>query len=142
MRKQEFDVAYWLFQGENNLNMVQNSNPDENPIPNDEFTSTDIEIIISRIEEAQVDITANYPDWRDVGFGLATEYGENGRDNYHRISQFYSGYNQAECNKQFNACLKSKGNGVTMKTFYHLAKLAGIDINNQKSSAGKCYAIN
>ena len=85
-------------------------------------------MIFSRLEAAQIDITANYSDWRDIGFALAAEFGEAGRDYYHRISRFYSGYSLTDCNKQYDSCLKAKGHGVTLKTFFHLAKQAGINI--------------
>ena len=89
----------------------------------------EIETIISRIESNQIDITANYADWRDIGFAFADEFAETGRDYYHRISRFYPKYSASECDKQFDNCLKAKGNGVTLKTFFHLAKTAGIDIS-------------
>lgn len=95
----------------------------------------DLETIISRIEAAQTDITANYADWRDIGFALADELGEAGRDYYHRISRFYSSYSPTDCNKQYDNCLKAKGHGVTLKTFFHLAKQAGINISLSNPSA-------
>ena len=98
----------------------------------------DIETIISRLESSQTDITANYSDWRDIGFAFADEFGESGRDYYHRISRFYSGYSPTDCTKQFDNCLKAKGHGVTMKTFFHLAKQARIDISPARSDV-TCY---
>ena len=104
----------------------------DGPINNDRHDNNDVEIIISRIEAAQTDITASYADWRDIGFALADEFGESGRDYYHRVSRFYSGYSLTDCNKQFDSCLKatpsSRGHGITIKTFFHLAKQAGIDV--------------
>jgi len=67
----------------------------------------DTELIISRIEAAHTDITANYSDWRDIGFALADEFGEMGRDYYHRISRFYPSYSSTDCNKQYDQCLKA-----------------------------------
>ena len=89
---------------------------------------TDIETVTARIEAAAVDIAPNYADWRDLGFALADALGESGRNYYHRLSRFYAGYNQTETDKQFNNCLKAHGHGVTIKTLYHLAKSAGIEI--------------
>jgi broad specificity phosphatase PhoE len=75
------------------------------------------------------DIAPNYPDWRDLGFALADALGESGRTYYHRLSRFYSGYTEKETDKQYNKCLKAHGHGVTIKTLYHLAKAANIDIS-------------
>lgn len=101
----------------------------------------DFDRIISRLEAAQTDITANYSDWRDIGFAFADELGEAGRDYYHRISRFYSGYSPTDCNKQYDNCLKAKGHGVTLKTFFHLAKQAGINISCTDTTNRVCDVI-
>lgn len=92
------------------------------------FCDNDIETIINRIESSALDIAPNYADWRDLGFALADALGESGRNYYHRLSRFYPSYSQSETDKQYSACLASHGHGVTIKTLYHLAKSAGIDI--------------
>jgi hypothetical protein len=89
---------------------------------------TDIEAVTARIEAVAVDIAPNYADWRDLGFALADALGESGRTYYHRLSRFYASYSQIETDKQFNNCLKAHGHGITVKTLYHLAKQAGIEI--------------
>ena len=104
--------------------------------------SDDLETIISRLESSQTDITANYSDWRDIGFAFADEFGEAGRNYFHRISRFYSGYSPADCNKQYDSCLKAKGHGVTLKTFFHLAKQAGIDISPTRRDTACCVSQN
>tara|TARA_R110002049_G_scaffold309292_1_gene520339 strand:+ start:3736 stop:5475 length:1740 start_codon:yes stop_codon:yes gene_type:complete len=86
----------------------------------------DIESYIKAIEQAGTDITGNYATWRDLGFALAEEYGEIGRDYFHRISKAYVGYESKECDEQFSKCLKAKGHGIGIATFYHHAHQAGI----------------
>ena len=93
---------------------------------------SDIETITQRIESTSVDIAPNYADWRDLGFALADELGESGRSYYHRLSRFYQDYNSTESDKQFDACLKAHGHGVSIKTFYHLAKAAGVNVGIPK----------
>ena len=95
--------------------------------------ASDIETITARVEAVAVDIAPNYADWRDLGFALADALGESGRNYYHRLSRFYSGYTETETNKQFDNCLKAKGHGVTIKTLYHLAKSSSINIAIPKS---------
>ncbi|MDD2214970.1 MAG: DUF3987 domain-containing protein [Bacteroidales bacterium] len=90
--------------------------------------ASDLELVVTRIESASIDIAPNYADWRDLGFALADALGESGRNYYHRLSRFYPSYSQSETDKQYSACLASHGHGVTIKTLYHLAKSAGIDI--------------
>jgi len=92
----------------------------------------DIKTITQRIESSGADIAPNYADWRDLGFALADELGESGRSYYHRLSRFYQDYNSMETDKQFDACLKAHGHGVSIKTFYHLAKTAGVNVGIPK----------
>lgn len=88
----------------------------------------EVEEIISRIEANSIDIATAYSDWRDIGFAFASEFGEQGRDYFHRISRYYTDYSINECDKQYDKCLKANGSGVTLKTFFHKAKSAGVNI--------------
>jgi len=88
-----------------------------------------IESYITAIEQAGIDITGNYATWRDLGFALAEEYGETGRDYFHRISKNYAGYDTKECDEQFNKCLNAKGHGITIATFYHHVHQVGISLS-------------
>lgn len=94
----------------------------------------DIESYISAIEQSGLDITGNYATWRDLGFALAEEYGETGRDYFHRISKNYAGYDSKECDEQFNKCLNAKGHGITIATFYHYAHQSGIKPTKQQNN--------
>lgn len=91
----------------------------------------EVEIVTSRIELTGMDIAPTYNDWRDLGFALAQGLGEEGRAFYHRLSRFYSSYQPAETEKQYTACLRSGGRGITVNTFFHLARQAGVDINTR-----------
>lgn len=95
--------------------------------------ANNIESYITAIEQQSIDITSGYANWRDLGFAFAEEYGETGRDYFHRISKYNTTYNAQECDEQFNKCLKAKGTGITIATFYYLAKEAGIIINNKET---------
>ena len=94
--------------------------------------NSDIESYITAIEQSGIDITGNYATWRDLGFALAEEYGESGRDYFHRISKNYAGYNTKECDEQFNKCLNAKGHGISIATFYHHAHQIGIRLPKSK----------
>ena len=96
-----------------------------------------IELVVSRIEASHTDITGSYADWLNLGFALADELGEGGRDFYHRISRFYPKYSYTDCNYQFDQCLKAKGHGITIKTLFHLAKQAGIEIGKREDGKGR-----
>lgn len=91
----------------------------------------DIDIVVSRIT---TDIAPNYNDWLALGFALASELGESGRTYYHHLSSFYVNYKIDETDRQYTNCLRSRGQGVTIKTFFQLAKNAGININTRKEN--------
>lgn len=130
--KKKFDIDYWL--NKNQAAKEPTKSPPHQQIQNNQdndveiLALSDVEVIVKRIEESHTDITANYPDWRDIGFAFSNEFGESGRDYFHRVSQFHSDYSHSVCNKQYNKCLKAKGHGVTIKTFFHLAQQAGISL--------------
>ena len=86
----------------------------------------EIEQLVCSIESSSTDIAPDYTSWRDMAFALADALGEGGRSYFHRLSRFYPGYSEKEADKQFTACLKSKGFGITIKTLFHLSKQAGI----------------
>ncbi len=89
---------------------------------------SDVIQLIEQIELNRTDITSSYEEWRNIGFALADEFGENGRDLYYRISQFHANYTQSECDKQFDNCIKSNGTGVNISTLFYLVKNAGIEL--------------
>lgn len=89
---------------------------------------TQVRCLTETITSRGIDITEGYTKWLNLGFALADGLGEVGRLYYHDLSRMNSGYNTADCDKQYNACLRSHGQGVTIKSFFQMAKDAGIDI--------------
>jgi len=93
-------------------------------------TSSKFEKVLAKIDQ---DITGNYHQWRDVGFAIASEFGEGGRDYFHHISSFSAQYDIKTCDKQYNYCCRShSGNSIRIGTFYYYAKQSGIDITDQE----------
>lgn len=128
MERKTFNPQEWM--GNPSQQQI-NTEPKENtPQPN----LSDVELIIQQIEANQIDIANAYSDWRNIGFAFADEFGESGREYFHRISRFYSDYSAPECDRQFDNCLKAKGQGVSLKTFFYHAKQAGIAIKKEKQN--------
>ncbi len=86
------------------------------------------EAVVERIEAAQVDIAPDYNQWLSLGFALSDYLGEDGREYFHRLSRFNQKYDERDTDKQYDNCLKGRKEGITIGTFYYLAKKAGIDI--------------
>uniref|UniRef100_UPI004048898E DUF3987 domain-containing protein n=1 Tax=Algoriphagus sp. TaxID=1872435 RepID=UPI004048898E len=94
------------------------------PVNND--TTSHVEELIQQIESRRIDLTTTYTDWIRVGFALAHEFGEQGREYFHRVSQMHSKYSREECDRQYTNCLKSNGSGVGIGTFFQMCKDEGI----------------
>lgn len=82
-------------------------------------TDSRVEELIEKIEYLQLDITRHYRDWFAIGRSLASEFGEAGRNYFHRISYFYSNYSENECDKQFDKCLQNCSQTSIRTFFYH-----------------------
>src|SRR5574344_1134947 len=128
MSKKTFNPTDWQPTIQNSTQHVE---------PSHVAANDDLELIVKRIESSATDLAPNYADWRDLGFALADALGESGRNYFHRLSRFYPSYSQSETDKQYSACLASHGHGVTVKTLYHLAKSAGINVGIPKVKESK-----
>ncbi|WP_062056013.1 DUF3987 domain-containing protein [Aquimarina longa] len=91
-----------------------------------------VQQVIVKLEASAIDITANYEDWVKVGFAFASAFGQQGATLFHRVSKFYQGYEYKKCQYQYEQCLKNKRTGVTLGTFFHFTKLAGIQLKKKK----------
>ena len=90
----------------------------------------DVERIVSQIERQGIDIAPSYEEWVKLGFALADGLGENGREHFLRLSAIHAGCTREAADEQYSKCLHSKNSGITISTFFHLAKQAGISISN------------
>ena len=87
-----------------------------------------VEIVTQRIEAEHIDITGDYNDWVHAMFALISLFGEEARSYVQRISRFYPGYDPAKTDDQFDQCLKSTGSGITIKTFFQIARDHGVSV--------------
>ena len=133
--KKEFNPLEWKDKKDNSLSHGGSSEPPiSSPIPAHSPYLThktysveeEIEQLVTAVESSMIDIAPSYSDWLDMAFALSDALGEGGRSYFHRLSRFYPSYDEREADKQFTACLRSKGSGITIKTLFHLAKQAGI----------------
>lgn len=97
--------------------------------------------IIEEIEKKGIDITQNYQDWVKIIYSLISIFGLECKEYVHRVSSFYHGYSYLDTENQIEACLKSKGDGVTGKTFFHFAKQNGFSIKQVNKEVGQVSQI-
>lgn len=121
-----FDVVKWTPPQEQRQPIREDNRPLRETMGLHTGTLSDYEralIAVEDIESSGIDITQDYSDWRDIGFALGT-LGEAGRELFHRVSQFYSGYNREKTDSQFD---RSMGSGsIKLETLFQRARNAGV----------------
>lgn len=93
-----------------------------------------VEALIAQLKSSHTDITAGYNEWLKVGFAIASEYGESGRRYFHDICSIYSGYDQTECDKKYDECLKTDNGRTSISTIFYLAEQQGVKLPHQEKS--------
>jgi len=87
-----------------------------------------VEYVIRQIEMKQTDIAPGYSDWVNVCFALCDAFGAAGEGYFLRLSNPHKGCKQSDAKKQYAKCMRAGGHGVSIGTFFHFAKKAGLDI--------------
>jgi predicted P-loop ATPase len=100
------------------------------------FVQDEFERVIGEMANANVSCVEDYRDWRDIGFGLADQFGEAGRSYFHSLSSASSKYQPEMCDRQYTHCLRGNGKSgskITIATIYWYAKQAGIQTVGDKT---------
>ena len=127
MAKKKFNPGDFLNK-EKTTNPAPQQASSANFIPTNDLAA-DIQSLVEQVEASAIDITAGYECWRDIGFALVEALGEDGRDFFHRLSRFNASYDPAEADKQYTACLRSRGSGITPRSLFHIAQQHGITVH-------------
>ena len=98
---------------------------------------TEVQQVVQALTRRGIDITVGYANWRNLAFALADGLGESGRSYFHELSRLNADYNYTECDKQYTACLHGRGSGITIKTFFAMAKEGGVDLSEVFASFAK-----
>ncbi|UKK73080.1 DUF3987 domain-containing protein [Segatella bryantii] len=102
----------------------------------------EIQDVTRQLVDRGIDITAGYNNWLKLGFALADGLGEDGREIYHQLSQLNDEYDTAECDRQYTHCLHGRGQGITVNTFFQMAKEAGIDLSQVAREQMRTHQVN
>lgn len=94
----------------------------ELPVKDYLIVPSDFEKVILELQERKIDVTEDYEDWCRLGFGLATSFGEDGREYFHQISLINDNYDGDECDEKYNNFLETKSGTLTICWFYDLLK--------------------
>jgi len=96
---------------------------------NNKISSTNkgIKELIYHIEKNNIDITANYNTWIQIGLALCTHFGQEGLQYFHCISKHYPKYSEIETTIKYQSLLKSNRHRYSIGTLIHYCLLHGID---------------
>jgi len=98
------------------------------------YDKGDFTQILDQVVSRRLNLCENYHEWLRMAFAFVHQFGEAGRDYFHIVSQYSSKYDSNTCDKQYNACLKHKGNNhTTISTFYYYCKQAGIQLYTERT---------
>lgn len=134
MRIISYDTEIYINEGAKKFTLYPEKKPTAlTKLPKTIFVRSDFDDIINQITSRHIDIVPNYPQWLDCCFALTEQFGEGGRHYFHLISRIGAKYKPDKCDKQFDACLRHKGSGITIGTFYWYCKNSGIEIMSDKT---------
>jgi hypothetical protein len=104
-------------------------------VVNTVLTGNEFDELIDRICRCGYDLTEGaYSNYLSIGFALASEFGEQGREHFHAVAAQNAKYDHKKADRQFSYCLRDTGQSkVTIGTFYHLAKQAGVELKSQQA---------
>lgn len=100
------------------------------------FVQDEFDRVVNEMVAAGVSCVEDYRDWRDIGFGLADQFGEAGRPYFHSLSSVSAKYEPSICDRQYTHCLRGNGKSgakITIATIYWYAKQAGIKTIGEKT---------
>jgi hypothetical protein len=88
---------------------------------NEKKTHSKVMRVVHKLNNSSTDITKNYQQWLEIGCALANEFGEEGRDIFHLVSQNHPAYSSDACDSLFTNCLEGRYN-YGIGTFFYWAE--------------------
>lgn len=126
----KFDPKKYL-SSENQKEKVQNSQGAIPALKIDDYEK--VKEVVLLLESTGIDITGNYGNWIKIGFAFADAFGNMGEELFLSVSSNYPKYDATIARKQYQKCLQSNNSGVSLGTFFHLAKSAGVTPSQTKT---------
>lgn len=96
------------------------------------FPMDTVSELVAQAVASGANLAENYDEYRDLGFALASGFGEDGRQYFHALCSISEKYRPTHTDRQYNICLKRPNSGITVGTFYWMLKNAGIKLPRNK----------
>lgn len=87
----------------------------------------DFSNMVNQVVEIGADLTGSYRDWLTIGFALADEFNEGGREYFHTLSSMSPKYSPKVADKKYDECLKNGNGSVKIGTLYYMMKGCGAE---------------
>ena len=88
-----------------------------------------LEKLTAAVEAACADIAPSYAEYVQLAMAIATDCGEGGRADFHRICSFSPKYQSSHADRLYTNALKNGHGNVHLGTAFHLAQTAGVDLS-------------
>ncbi len=89
--------------------------------------------VIHEVISSGRDIAPDYDSYVQLAFAIASGLGESGRDAFHSMCSLNDKYKFSQADKKYTSVLKVPNPRITIGTFFHMAKQAGIELPKQDS---------
>jgi predicted P-loop ATPase len=104
------------------------------------YTTNDVDKVIEEVVSRGINLTADdYERYYKIAFALISEFGDGARQRFHLLCQTSAKYDPANCDKQFNYCLRSPrqagGNAVGIGSLFYYAKEAGVQTTSKETQS-------
>ena len=100
------------------------------------FIQDDFDFVVQQITDRRIDLCQDdYFRFMHIGLALASEFGPSGENAFHTICSIGSKYDSKNAPKQYRQFCQNKDGRVSIGTFYHYCKEAGIQIYSDKTKA-------
>lgn len=98
------------------------------------LTGTEFDELINKVISSGRNLADDYDTYLKIGFALADEFGESGRQYFHAVSSMSNKYETKSCDRQYTHCISAGGNKkIKIGTFYYFCKLNGIELKSNES---------
>lgn len=89
---------------------------------------------VQSVVNTGISIASTYQDYLNLSFALVSGFGEQGRSYFHAISAVDAKYDSRHADRQFDIAIKRGKTGITIGTFYHMLKQAGVQLEPDHKS--------
>lgn len=118
----------YIFENPNSQKFISTyKKPKEKPKQDYLFAEDDFGRIVKDLEGKDL-CQGDYKRYLDIGFAIASKFGQSGFGYYDIICRGGDKYDQQRIERDYNRFCKGNSDGITIATLYHYAKEAGVDV--------------